>query len=102
MARVMGPDEVSKLGNTGRGRPPKYNWAKWTDGRWWNLTQGTPEEVAEGKADFSVDQESFRVNAAEIAKPRGLKFHGRKIDATHLAIQFVPVEQPTETDGQVA
>lgn len=43
-----------------RGRPPKYPWDLWSDGKAHKLYRGTADEVSAGIKDFEADLISFR------------------------------------------
>jgi hypothetical protein len=66
-----------------RGRPPVYDWAKWTNGEVHELTRGE---------DFDCDPRSFRTLVHRTKKSRGLsartKFKGDNV----IVIQFTKGE----------
>lgn len=69
--------------NAGRGRPDKYDWTTWFNGKPWELEAGT---------DFDVNLavESFRATAKSAAKKRGGTLRAAKLDDKRIVLQFVP------------
>lgn len=74
-----------------RGRPPKYDWAQWTDGEARRLYRGTAEEVKAGKKDFEADLVSFRTmvhrKARDLGPHVGAYTHINKADQS-IEVQF--------------
>jgi hypothetical protein len=54
-----------------KGRPPKYPWEKWSDGKSRKLFRGDDEQVQSGEADFSADLVSFRTMVHRKARDLG-------------------------------
>lgn len=63
---------VAELPTVRRGRPEKYPYKQWFNGRKWELQEGTSEEVEAGKADFDIDPASFK--AALYARKKTLGY----------------------------
>lgn len=62
------------------GRPNKYDWNSWLDGKVWLLEAGT---------DFDVSPESFRMTAKSAAKSRGGSLKVAKMGEKSLVLQFI-------------
>lgn len=70
--------------NAGRGRPDKYPWETWFNGKPWQLDAG--EDF-----DATLKPESFRATARSAAQKRGGKLKAAVInDGKSLVIQFFP------------
>lgn len=65
------------------GRPSKYDWDNWLNGKVWRLEAGE---------DFNVTPESFRATVKSAAKSRGGTVKAAKADDKTLIIQFLPGE----------
>lgn len=79
MGQIIDKIDLSK------GRPPKYQWHVWTDGKARRLRQGE---------DFDATLESFRTMVHRKARDLNLKAH-TKINAadTSIQIQFLPKDK---------
>jgi hypothetical protein len=54
-----------------KGRPPKYPWEEWCDGKSRKLYRGNDEQVTKAEADFSADLISFRTMVHRKARDLG-------------------------------
>jgi hypothetical protein len=108
VATELTADEAAQAEVARRGRPSKYNWGKWCNGGWWELTQGTREQTElpedhPDHADFYVDIETFRVNASAVGKTRGLRLTSNKVGDNKLLIKFYkPEAVASDAPGKVA
>lgn len=67
------------------GRPYKYEWKAWANGKPWRLVSGK---------DFDVSCETMRTNARTYAAKHSLKVRTAVTDeGTTLVIQFFPAEK---------
>lgn len=62
------------------GRPGKYPWDEWFNGKVWEVEAGT---------DFSTTPESFRMTIKSAAKSRGGSVKIAKLDEKRLVFQYV-------------
>lgn len=68
-----------------KGRPPKYPWPDWTDGK--------PRRLKQGE-DFDATLESFRTMVHRKARDLNLKAHTKINEAdTSIQVQFLPKER---------
>jgi hypothetical protein len=74
------PVKMDELPKVERGRTSKYDFDALYDGGVYALTQGSKEEVAEGKADFSCKPASFRQTVYTDARNKGLALVTRNIE----------------------
>lgn len=63
------------------GRPSKYDWASWLNGKPWQVSVGE---------DFHTSLESFRQTVKSAAKTRGGTVKIAKLSEKSLVFQFVP------------
>lgn len=81
-----------------RHRSPDYPWSSWlaADGNWRQLTIGSPEDVAAGKADISARVDSFLRAARSAADLLGVHVESARIDEQTIAIRGVVRTVPTK------
>lgn len=79
MGEIIDAVDISK------GRPPKYQWEDWTDGKPRRLYQG---------GDFDATLESFRTMVHRKARDIGMRAHTKinKADSS-IQVQFFPRER---------
>jgi hypothetical protein len=82
-----------------RGRPPKYDWDRWTDGKSRRLYKGTVEEVTKGEKDFEANLISFRTMVHR--KARDLGPHIGALTHIHKADQSIDVRFYDRTQESV-
>ena len=70
---------LKALPPTTAGRPSKYDWGKWTDGRAWEIKQGK---------DFTCSCDTVAMTIYQRARREGCKVTIRRVDAGTLAFQF--------------
>ena len=80
-----------------RHRSADYPWQSWLtpDGNWRQLTIGSPEDVAAGKADISARVDSFLRAARSAADLLGVHVESARIDERTIAIRGVVRTVPT-------
>lgn len=67
-----------------RGRPHKYTWSSWTDGKPWKLVKGS---------DFEVATKTMQANARIYAKKNNLRANTAIIEnGNAIIVQFSPLE----------
>jgi len=72
--------QLNDFSFTPAGRPSKYQWDQWANGKPWKLEAGT---------DFTISVESMRTAARAYAARRGLKVKTSVVDGrTALVLQF--------------
>lgn len=74
-----------------RHRSPDYPWQSWLtpDGNWRQLTLGSPEDVAAGRADISARVDSFLRAARNAADQLNVHVESARIDASTIAIRGI-------------
>lgn len=79
---------VSKF-ESSKGRPPKYPWDLWANGKAWHLRRGNREEIDSGDKDFEAELISFRTMVHRKARDLdlGAKTHINRADHS-IKVQF--------------